>query len=67
MAVAKKCDRCGKFFEPYNYRDDSSKINGIMTLNLDSTNRYFTHGPYDLCPSCSTELMNWFNASEEKE
>ena len=67
MAIAKKCDRCGKLYELYDYRDSPSKINGIMTLSFDSTDRYYKHGPYDLCPSCSTELMDWFNTSEEKE
>lgn len=60
MANAKKCDRCGKFYENYNSRNSEKEINGIITLNIDKKDQYFNHGPYDLCPRCSKELMDWF-------
>lgn len=60
MSIAKKCNRCGTYYDEYNVKDSSSKINGFMTLNLDSKQSYHKNGPYDLCPSCSSELMEWF-------
>ena len=59
MAIAKKCDRCSRLYEQYNIKNDSKNINGIMTLNIDSGQRYFKHGPLDLCPECSKKLINW--------
>lgn len=60
MAIARRCDRCGSYYNEYNTKQNSAeKINGINLLNIDSNNNYFTHGPYDLCPACSNELMKW--------
>ena len=60
MATAKKCDRCGLYYDEYNVNDNAEKINGINILIIDSDNRYFTHGPHDLCPACSNQFMKWF-------
>lgn len=57
---AKKCDRCGAFYE-------TGQKAGIV--------RYSNIGVYsvwlsvikDLCPSCYAELKDWFNASKERE
>ena len=60
MATARKCDRCGSYYDSYNIINNSEKINGIMLINIYSDNRYFSHGSRDLCPACSNELMKWF-------
>ena len=59
MALAKKCDRCGNFYEPYNMTNDSKNINGIMTLNLDNLKKYYSHEPLDLCPECKDAFEEW--------
>lgn len=59
MAEAKKCDRCGKFYEVYNTTNDSENINGIVTLNLDNHRKYY-HEPLDLCPECKDAFEEWF-------
>ena len=59
MALAKKCDRCGKFYEAYNTTNDSENINGIMTLNLDDLRKYYSHKPLDLCPKCKDAFEEW--------
>ena len=59
--IVKKCDRCGKCYDEYNTTNNAKKINGLAFLNIDNKQRYYTHGPYDLCASCSTELIKWFN------
>ena len=63
--ITKKCDRCGKLYELYNTENDSAKINGFVTVNIDWQQDYFSHGPYDLCPSCSKQLMGWFENEKE--
>ena len=60
MALVKKCDRCGKFYEAYNTAKDSENINGIMTLNLDDQRKYYSHDPLDLCPECKDAFEKWF-------
>ena len=58
MAIAKKCDICGKLYELYNVRCDSEKVNGLMFLNLDSKNQYFTHNTIDCCPECMKSIQD---------
>lgn len=53
--IAKKCDRCGKFYD-----SDSIKTNctGIITGQSDNTNdREF----YDLCSDCFVDFKEWIN------
>lgn len=52
MAAARKCDRCGKLYEPYNLRNDSNHINGLIFVNVDEQRKYYNHGVIDLCPDC---------------
>lgn len=59
MASAKKCDRCGKLYERYNERNDEDNINGILTLNIDSKQQYFTHKLIDFCPDCKDSFQEW--------
>ena len=61
MALAKKCDRCGKFYDEYNFEKDNKNINGITTLNLDAKGDYYIHKTLDLCPSCNDSFEKWLN------
>lgn len=67
MAIAKKCDRCGELYEEYNVINSVKNINGIMTLNIDDRQKHYSHGPYDLCPACSDELMKWFRKERKTQ
>lgn len=67
MACAKKCDRCGKLYEQYNFKNDRKNPNGIMVLNLDSQRRYFTHNALDLCPDCMKKFQDWFGEVKQME
>lgn len=52
MSDAKKCDRCGRFFE----RDEQSCEMRITQDLLD-----FRHKHYDLCPDCMSKLERWLS------
>lgn len=67
MANAKKCDRCGVHYDIYNYKNNSEKTNGFMTLNIDLLGKYFSHKAYDLCPKCNQEFYKWLEAVDIKE
>ena len=65
MAIAKMCDRCGKFYEMYNTKNDPDKINGIMTLNLDESEKYYSQTQFDLCPECKDSFEKWLWKKEK--
>ena len=65
MAIAKKCDICGKLYEQYNTKRDkknTKNTNGFMFLNLLYDDNYYEHDPYDCCPECMTSIRNCINA-----
>ena len=57
MANAKKCDICGKFYEPYSYRYGDKFPNGIRFVRESSTERSVSkvYG-YDCCPDCLYQI-----------
>lgn len=60
MAIARKCDRCGKFYENNN---GSKSINGYFVRTI----RICTTGPYedlDLCDDCIKELYKFLNKED---
>lgn len=63
--IAKKCDRCGMLYEQYNIKNNEKQINGITTLNINKEQEYCMHGPFDLCPKCSSELVEWMYSSSK--
>ena len=67
MALAKKCDRCGKFYDGYNLVKNYKNINGIMTLNIDEQGHDYTHKPLDLCPRCKDSFEKWLNKKGDRE
>lgn len=53
MALAKKCDICGKFYERYTTTD--KEPNGILIIHSNDTNSdYWSagRGKMDCCPEC---------------
>lgn len=74
MAEAKKCDRCGKLYEPYN----KSKLYGIIgrkiywrvsafAFMIEDSEGYSIDGRHDLCPDCMKSLQKWFKDKECEE
>ena len=60
MSDAKKCDRCGRFYDIYKPDD-----NAVGFRFIDSA-EYPLRPVYDLCPDCMGELINWLTKPEEK-
>lgn len=58
MAIAKKCDICGKLYEIYNVVKDVDNVNGLMYLNIDAKGNYYSHGRIDCCPKCMKSIKN---------
>ena len=67
MADAKKCDRCGKLFEPYSIDIDAgykvpSRYTSIIVKNISLEKKtYKEFGEYDLCKECSDSFLEWLS------
>lgn len=52
MSLAKKCNRCGKYYDPYP-KGATRRHNGVRRLCLSDTGSLLDHGDMlDLCPEC---------------
>ena len=49
MSIAKKCDICNNFYEPYNTSYTKDNPNGVMFVNIDNARKYFSHKAMDCC------------------
>ena len=69
MAEAKKCDRCGTFYDEYNVEDCDENPNGFATVSIDSKGDYFIYDIKDLCPNCMASFKKWIkvNGKESKD
>lgn len=64
MAVAKKCDRCGKFYEGTQDRlfktPEGFPVNAVRLGYWDNKKKEWTHiaSAYDLCNECGSKLYD---------
>ena len=73
MASAKKCDRCGSYYEIDDNKNPITLFaeRTIKTLvNSDADHMAdrmmeMTLAMIDLCPECAKELRDWFKAGKE--
>ena len=60
MAIARKCDRCGKLYDIYDTKDDRLKPNAIIFTSKDTDDRHWSRPVIDLCPECRDDAIEWF-------
>ena len=63
MASAKKCDRCGKYYDKCT---SVKRINGYQVKGI---NIFTSYGPYlelDLCEKCIDDLYDFLGIEEKK-
>lgn len=65
MALAKKCDICGKLYEIYGIQHNSKEPNGYMLLNVDCQQKYFTGSTVDCCPDCVDSILHHIQRLKE--
>lgn len=59
MMRAKKCDRCGKYYEHYEGQTRfraSERANALLLIDRDLEEKYWSRKTYDLCPECMKML-----------
>lgn len=66
MAIAKKCDICGVYYDSYNEHYNKEKTNGFMFLNIDIHGKYYAGNPTDCCPKCMEAIRNYIKSLDRK-
>ena len=67
---ARKCDRCGKLYESYAGSKDfktNGNANGLLTIDRDMDNKYWSRKTYDLCPECMKKLQTFLKGTDLSE
>jgi len=71
--LAKKCDRCGRYFDHYGNNEDTVSPNGIYFAYFDREEKIseayvINKKPrkYSLCPECMSGLEDYIFGSEVK-
>ena len=63
MALAKKCDRCGKYYEEnYKFRPGlfSNAVSNIVTVGRSDIRPDKVCDDFDMCDDCLTSFYDWF-------
>lgn len=56
---AKKCDRCGVFYENYNQKYSKINPNSLIPASMDEERKYFSYDAIELCPECMKSFKEW--------
>lgn len=64
--LARKCDRCGRLYEPECIKIDGEKVNSITTRETHKNENHLFGKKYDLCPNCLEELKGWMESQREE-
>lgn len=56
---AKKCDRCGTFYENYNESCSKDDPNSLVPASTDAELKYFIYDTIELCPECMKSFKEW--------
>lgn len=68
MANAKKCDRCGKFYENNKKHETSGRIHGSKLTGISTTDTNTCSDKwFDLCDDCLTDLFEFLSGKELKD
>lgn len=67
--LAKKCDRCGEYYDRYHglFPIARGKINGIILADVDDNDkRCISRACIDLCPRCLNDFQSWMTKIPER-
>ena len=66
MAIAKKCDICGKLYETYNCNWNSNDPNGIALVTIMNNYTYSKKTLWDCCPDCMNSIQDFIESLKKK-
>lgn len=65
MSMARKCDRCKKFFEPNLSWKGHAKASHVISVTVEADKNVLERLYWsDLCPECYEELRKWMEQEE---
>lgn len=68
MAIAKKCDRCGKFYEHYPIGNIPGEYNALEKVRLGKNGAVeYRSSDMDLCPDCMYSFVKFMKGSKVVE
>ena len=67
MANAKKCDRCGEYYQEREMNAIESLVNSFSPITATTSKTDVIEELIDLCPKCSKSLRKWMGGKEEPE
>lgn len=68
MALAKKCDRCGKLYEHYPLGNEPGIYNAIKRVRVDNEGTILRESNYlDLCSDCMDRFFHFMHHLEKDE
>lgn len=69
--IARKCDRCGKFYEPYKEKNECSSkdVNGIAFVHIKTDNTYsgVIKDGLDLCHECLMAVIAFVKGGSKND
>lgn len=69
LVLAKKCDRCGTYYNCYHgkFAGVARGVNGIVLADIDNNaEAYYERKYIDLCPRCLTDFQSWITKILER-
>lgn len=66
MSIAKKCDICGTFYEPYTVKHEEKDTNGLAFLYIDKEGNSYHHRIQDCCPDCMLSIAGHVTRLKDK-
>lgn len=68
MANAKKCDRCGSYYDKNTKHRTTGRVIGGMISGIQTETRLGEKDcSYDLCDDCITDLFEFLDGKESKD
>lgn len=67
--LAKKCDRCGTYYDCYHgkFAGVARGVNGIVLADIDDNAKaYDERKDIELCPRCLTDFQSWMTKVPER-
>lgn len=64
---AKKCDRCGKFYDEYNNEIETESPNYLQLCQENMNKQRYVEEEYDLCLECMAKLQKWLKGEKTDE
>ena len=61
---AKKCDRCGKYYDEYGTANSVKNTNSLIYANTNIRHNYYAHKPIELCQECMAEIKAFVGVEE---